>query len=401
MKNVVVVGGGASGIVAAIYASYKGNSVTLLERNSSALKKLLLTGNGKCNYFNSNQEITNYNSNDIDLVKKIITDNNIEETLDFFDKIGIVPKIKNGYYYPYSNTALSIKEALLKEAKENNVNIINDFLVESITKENGKFIINHDNKFKYDSLVLATGSKACPKTGSDGIGYEILKQFNHTIIKPLPALVQLVGDGNYFKEWAGVRCDAKISLYENNKFTKAEIGEIQLTNYGLSGICVFNLSGKVKRGLENNKKETVTINFLPFIENNIKEWFESRNSKVKNRNIVELLEGIINYKLVRIIMKKINIKYDATWNSLSDKEKEILIQNLISFKVDIIDTCSFDNAQVCSGGVSLTEINLTTMESLKEKNLYVIGELLDIDGACGGYNLTIAWITGILAGKAI
>ena len=397
MKRVVVVGAGASGLIASIFAS-KNNEVTILERNSTPLKKLLLTGNGKCNYFNENQDITNYNSTNIDLVKEIINENNIKSVLEFFDNIGIIPKIKNGYYYPYSNLSNSIKEALLKEALLNNVKIKTDYLVKNIVKKDNKFIIN--NEIECDYVILSTGSKACPKTGSDGIGYELLKNFNHNIIKPLPALTQVIGNKSYFKDWAGIRVDAKVSLYENDKFIKEELGELQLTKTGLSGICIFNLSGKIKRGLDEGYKEDIHINFLPFV-NNIEEFLKDRNNKVKNRTIIELLEGLINYKLVKILLKESNIDEDKYYSELSIKEKEILFNNLVDFKVNIIDTNDFDNAQVCSGGLSLEEININTMESKLVSGLFVIGELLDIDGICGGYNLTIAWISGMLAGKNI
>ena len=397
MKRVVVVGAGASGIIASIFAS-KNNEVIVLERNSSPLKKLLLTGNGKCNYFNDNQDINNYNSSNMDLVEELITKNNIKSVLESFDKVGIVPKIKNGYYYPYSNLSNSIKEALLKEAKLNNVKIKTEYLVEDIKKINNKFIIN--NEIECDYVILSTGSKACPKTGSDGIGYEILKKFGHNIIKVLPALTQVIGNKPYFKDWAGIRVDVKVSLYENDKFIKDQVGELQLTKNGLSGICIFNLSSKIKRGLDEGNKEDVSINFLPFVDD-IENFLNERNNKVKNRNIIELLEGLINYKLVKIILNESNIKEELYYDNLNNKQKEALFNNLVKFEVNIIDTNDFDSAQVCSGGLSLEEININTMESKIVEGLFVVGELLDIDGICGGYNLTIAWITGILAGTYI
>jgi len=397
MKRVVIIGAGAAGIIASIFAS-KNNEVIVLERNNSPLKKLLLTGNGKCNYFNDNQDIKNYNSNNLDLVNEIINENNIRSVLDFFDSIGIIPKIKNGYYYPYSNLSNSIKEALLKEANLRGVKIINNYLVDDIKKVENKFIINND--IESDYLILSTGSKAFPKTGSDGFGYNVLKKFGHNIIKPLPALTQVIGNESYFKDWAGIRCDAKVSLYENDKLIKQEIGELQLTKNGLSGICIFNLSGRLKRGLDIGNKEDIIINFLPFI-NNIEIFMHDRNNKVQGRTIIELLEGLINYKLVKIILKESNINEETYYNELNNIQKQKLLTNIVKFKVNIIDTNDFENAQVCSGGVSLEEININTMESKLINNLFIIGELLDVDGLCGGYNLTIAWISGILAGKYI
>ncbi|MBP3461932.1 MAG: aminoacetone oxidase family FAD-binding enzyme [Bacilli bacterium] len=395
--KVAIIGGGISGVIASIYAS-ENNEVTILERNNTLLKKLLLTGNGRCNYFNSNQNISNYNSSDLDLLKEIITEENIEKALNFYNNIGIIPKIKDGYYYPYSNKAESMKESLIKEVELNNIKVITNYLVENIEIRNNKFIIN--NELYFDKVIISTGSYAAPKTGSDGIGYKLLNKLNLDIIKPLPALVQLKGNETYFKEWNGIRSYAKVSLYENNKFIKEEVGELQLTNYGLSGICIFNLSGRLKIGLDKGNKESIRINFLPFVTD-IEEFLINRNKLLKNRNIIELLESIINYKLIKIILKEANIKEDKSFDELNNLEKEKLFNNLINFNVDIRDTNDFDSSQVCSGGLDLNEINTKTMETKKIKNLYVIGELLDIDGLCGGYNITASTISAILAGENI
>ena len=399
MNHIVIIGGGAAGLISAIYAKTPNKEVTILERNSTCGKKILATGNGKCNYWNSDQNINHYHSTNNELLSEIITTDLQEETLNFFNNLGIVPKIKNGYYYPFSNQATTIKNALLREVERKDIKIKNDFLVEKITKQANYFIIEGSNELiKADKVILATGSKASPKTGSDGIGYKLLKRFNHNIIEPLPALVQLKTTGNYLKNWAGIRTDVKVSLYENNYLIKEEIGEIQLTDYGISGICIFNLSRYISIGLLNNKTEEVVINFLPFIENNPKNYLE--NLFKNNNSIKTQLEGILNNKLVDVLLKVSNMNENKSYNNLSDKEKDILINNLVSFKVTVTGTNSYDQAQVCSGGLPLTEINKTTMESLLVKGLYVVGELLDVDGDCGGYNLGFAWMSGILAGKA-
>lgn len=396
MKKVYVIGGGPSGIISAIYASKKGYDVTILERNNSPLKKLLLTGNGKCNYYNDNQDITNYNSSSSTELDKIINSTNIEKMLIFLKSIGIEPRIKNGYYYPYVNNSLCVKEALLKESELCGVKIINNYLVNDIKKENDKFIIN--NELECDIVILSTGSKAYPNTGSDGIGYKLLNKFNLNIVKVLPSLVQLIGNDNFYKDLSGIRSEVKVSLYEENKFIKEETGEIQFTNYGVSGICIFNLSGIVNKGLDKNKKQDLCINFLPKY-NDINKFLEER-SKLRNRNIIEMLESIINYKLLRVILKRSKIDYLKYYNELNDIEKNNLINNLTKFKINIIGSKGYENSQVCSGGLSLEEININTMESLKIKNLYIIGELLDVDGLCGGYNLTFAFISGIIAGSS-
>ena len=403
MKKIIVIGGGASGLVAAINAAKCGNDVIILEKNNICGKKILITGNGRCNYYNKDQKIEHYRSKNIELVEKIITKENTEKIVKFFKSIGIEPKIKNGYYYPYSNQAVSIQNALLTETKNLNIEIKNNIIVNKINKENDKFIIyTNQGEFNSEKVIIATGSKAAPKTGSDGSGYKICMELGHTIIKPLPALVQLKGNEKYFKEWSGIRVDANIKAYENNNLLGEETGELQLTDYGISGICVMNLSGRIARGLNDKKQEYLKINFLQGLkilsETDFIVFMNKRNNMMKNRNICELLEGIINYKLVNVLLKICNIKNNKYWSELSQNEKLEIAKNFIDFRLDIVDTNSFDKAQICSGGIPLTEIDLNTMESLKTKGLYLTGEILDVDGDCGGYNLTWAWISGMIAG---
>lgn len=398
MKNIIIVGGGASGLVSAITAARNNNNVTILERNNICGKKILATGNGRCNYYNFDQNISHYHSNSN--LENIITENNLNKVLSFFDSIGIIPKIKNNYYYPNSNQASSVRDALILEARTLGVNIEQDVYVEEVIRKENKFIIKTKNKeYICDKVIIATGSKAYPKTGSDGNGYKLLERLGHTIIKPLPALVQLIGEGNIFKEWAGIRSDASIKLLEDNNLIKEEQGEIQLTDYGISGICVMQLSRYISIGLSNKKKEKVLINFLPWLDNNsFIEWMDKRNNKLLNRNIYGLLEGVLNSKLIKIILSKASIKNNY-WNKLSMNEKLILANLFTLFEIIINNTKSFDSAQVCSGGIPLNEINQSNFESKIHNNLYITGELLDVDGDCGGYNLTFAWISGILAGS--
>lgn len=399
--KIVVVGGGASGLVSAIYAAKNNDEVIILERNSSCAKKILVTGNGRCNYWNMDQEISHYHSSSLEKMDTIITKNHQEEILEFFNDLGIVPKIKNGYYYPYSNQATSIKNALLNEVKRLNIEVIEDFFVERIEKEQDKFYLySSSRKIDADKVILATGSKACPKTGSDGNGYYLAKNFGHSLVPVLPSLVQLKGNENYFKEWDGVRADIELSLIYENKTLKEETGEIQLTDYGISGICTFNISGLASKLLYEGKIPQVKINFCPFIEKeNFENWLEKRNIVMNSPTIEELLEGFLNYKLIIALLKKCHISKTEEWDHLTSLKKQELISSLTELTFEITDTNSFDKAQVCSGGIPLTEVNLDTLESKKVEGLYLVGELLDVDGDCGGYNLGFAWISGMIAGK--
>lgn len=402
MQKIVIIGAGASGLMAAITSKNNSNEVILLERNSEVGKKILATGNGRCNYWNANQSLTNYHSTNKNFLSEIITESNCQEVQNIFTKLGIIPKIKSGYYYPSSNQATSIRNALLTECLEKGVVIKTNTYVTNIEKKDNLFIIETQTEtFKADILVIATGAKASPKTGSDGNGYLLAKKFNHTIINPLPALVQLKTTGDFLKTWSGVRTDVKVFSREDNNIIGMEEGEIQLTDYGVSGICIFNLSSNIARGLSQNKKEELIINFLPFIESSAKEWLEEREKYITKTTISNQLESILNYKLVQVILNKSKINKTAYYEDLTETEKTTLLKNLTNFTIPITGTNSFDNAQVTSGGIPLTEINVKTMESKLIKNLYFAGEILDVDGKCGGYNLGFAWLTGLIIGKSI
>ncbi len=406
MTKIIVVGGGASGLVAAISAKRSGAEVIVLERNDTLAKKILITGNGKCNYWNEDQNLNHYHSSSEELLKDIITLENQKKVLNFFDELGIIPKIKNGYYYPYSNQAVAIKAALINEIENLKIEVLNNMFVEKIEKENDKFLVFTKNKtFSSDSVIIATGSKAAPKTGSDGNGYLLAKKFGHKIVPILPSLTQIYGDSFYYKEWNGIRLEAKVSLYEDDKLIKEETGEIHLTDYGVSGICIFNLSGLAAKGLAKKRKEIVLINFVPDLcFNNCTDfvkWLDKRNRNLNNRTIAKLFDGFINYKLVYLFLKLVQINPNLLWQDISDEKKLLLADIIINHKLNVLKVNDFLKAQVCSGGVNLSEINPKTMESFKVKNLYFTGEILDVDGDCGGYNLSFAWISGILAGEDI
>ena len=389
MSKVGIIGGGYSGVISAIYAS-KNNEVTILERNNTLLKKLLLTGNGRCNYFNSVMTLDKFHSNNKELIEDIITMENIEELDNFFIELGLFPKVKNGYYYPYSNQASSVKDLLLSKLKELNVNIKTEYLVEKIEKKDNKFIVN--NELEFDKIIISTGGKAYPKTGSDGMGYDLLKSFGHTITKLCPSLVQITSDNKFLKELSGIRSEVNLSLFDKDKKIKEEQGELQFTDYGISGICTFNLSSYLRDGIDN---KYVLVNFMPIDIKTFTLFMESNNT------IFERLEGILNYKLVKVLLKLSNIKETDYWKDITSKQKEDLINNLFNYKVSITGTKSFDQSQVTAGGVVLSEINTKTMESKLVKDLYVTGEVLDLDGDCGGYNLTLCFITGFIAGSNI
>jgi predicted Rossmann fold flavoprotein len=398
MNKVIIIGGGASGLVAGIVAARNKASVTILERNNTCGKKLLLTGNGKCNYLNEDLDNKHFHSNEEVILNKILTDGNKQKVIDFWKSLNIVSKNKNGYIYPNSNQSSTILDALLNELKQLNVQIETNTYVSEIKQINNEFLITtNKGLFKSDKLIITAGSCAAPKTGSDGIGYKLAKSFNHTIIKPLPALVQLETRGNYLDKWSGIREDVNLKLYENNQLIKEESGEIQLTNYGISGICVMQLSSFVARSIDNNKNEVITINLLPMFKSK-KDLIDFINQD--NLNVFDTLCKTLNKKLIGVIIDLSKIKKEDKFEQLTKDKQNLLIDNLTEFKVNIIKTKGFEEAQVASGGISLKEINYLNMESKITKNLYFGGEILDVNGDCGGYNLTFATLSGILAGES-
>lgn len=388
--KVAIIGGGASGIIASIKAQHE-NDVTLFEGNDKTLKKLLLTGNGKCNYWNESISYENYNTDNVDNLKCILERK--DEVYNFLYNLGIYPTIKNGLYYPNSLNSNSVKTLLDNSLK--NVNIKYNSKVESIIKEGNVFKIRVNNEdYEFDKVIIATGSKAMSKTGSNGSGYKMLEDLGYNINKVLPSLVQVKTNGSFLNDWDGVRTNVSLKLYINDELVKEEKGEIQLTNYGISGICVFNISSYISKAINDNKKVRVYVNFF---NEDFKKFMDNRN--VENDSISCSLETVFNYKLSNIFYKICKIDKNKTWKLLSEEEK-ISLSNLINnFELEVIGTNDYDKAQVCTGGLSLSEINPRTMQLNKIPGMYVIGELLDADGICGGFNLGFAFITGFIAGE--
>lgn len=394
MSKVVVIGGGVSGLISSIYASIN-NDVIILERLDSLGKKILVTGNGRCNYWNSDITPVHYNSNNKELIGDIINEENKNKVLSFFDRLNLIPYIKNGYYYPYSKEASTIRNILLKEVSDRNIKVINNYKVENIVKDKDKFIINGD--ISCDKVIVASGSLSYYKDMTNG--YDIARSFGHNIIKVLPSLVQLCAkeDLPFLKMWKNVRCEVKVSI-DSDIYFKEEKGEIMLTSYGVSGICIFNLSGVIARLLDSKKKAFININFAPWCDD-FKKYLTSSISKYNSFTVYRFLQGVLHSKIIDVILFKSGINKDRKLSSLESDEIDKLCTCITKFNVEITGTKSFLESQVCSGGVSLSEINRDTMESLLVKNLYFAGEIVDIDGDCGGFNLAFAFISGILAGE--
>ncbi len=399
MKTIIV-GAGASGVVASL--NIKNSEVLVIEKNSKPLKKLLTTGNSHCNYFNDDQDLKHYYSDNKDLISSFINDYNIKLVLDFFDSLGIVPLIKDGYYYPYSNTSISICNTLYEESLRRGVKY--KFLEEviSIQKIDNYFIVKTNlESYKCDKVILSSGSSASIKEGVNT--YKILDKLNIKYNSICPSLTRINLDFKYLKDVSGIRSYSLLRLISNNQVIKEEEGEVLFTNNGLSGICTMMISNMCFKELKKNNDVEVSINFMSDFcvdRSSFINLMDTRDSNLKGRDISELLDTYLNYKLVNAILKKSEVNKNK-WSSLNDREKNIIAREFVDSRFKVLSTDDISKSQTVSGGVSLNNINLNTMESLDVEGLYLTGEVIDINGDCGGYNLTIAWISGILAGRSI
>lgn len=400
-RKVIIVGGGASGLVAAISAAREGANVTIIEHKDRVGKKILSTGNGRCNLTNEYMTPDCFRGDDTSVATAVLEQFGYQETMHFFEELGVILKNRQGYIYPISDQASTILDVLRMELGRLQVSVCLEHHVTAIRKNKKGFIVSTDKgNYQGDALILATGGKAASVLGSDGSGYALAKQFSHRLSPVVPALVQLKGKGAFFKQVAGVRTQAKVSVYTNDEFVDSDTGELQLTNYGISGIPVFQISRYAAKGLYEKKNVTVEIDFLPSIsEEELDSFMKERKTMHGHKSAEDFFVGMFHKKLIGVLLKEANISFTTVMNTVPNEKLKKLLFLCKHFKVLIEGTNDFEQAQVCAGGVKTTEINPQTMESLNEPDLYLVGELLDIDGLCGGYNLQWAWSTGFIAGK--
>lgn len=406
MKNEVfdtlIIGGGASGLTAAIFAAERGCKVLVLEQKEKLCKKIYATGNGKCNFTNKDRQSDCFRGRDVSLAEPVLRSFSLDDTLSFFKKIGVYPKERNGYYYPGSEQAASVAESLSREAERLGVSWRTGVRVLRVTRDReALFAAETDNGTFYGkSMVLATGGKASPVHGSDGSGYPFAKSFGHTILTPLPAIVQLKAEGKFFKTLAGVRTDGRVTLHVG-KETYSEAGELLFAAYGLSGIPVMQVSRYASVALHEKKNVMAELDlFQGLSEEELAEEIFRRFRYMKENTAEEALAGLCNHKLNFILLQLCGMEPTKKAGSYGKKEATVLADKIKHFTVKITDTNGFEQAQACAGGVPLTELT-EDMESKLVTGLFITGELADIDGTCGGYNLQWAWSSGAAAGKKI
>ncbi len=397
MKKTAIIGGGASGMVAAITAARLGARVTVYERTDRVGKKILATGNGRCNMTNINADESHYFGKNKRFVRGALMRYDVDSTLDFFRELGIVTKTEDeGKVYPYSSQASSVLDVLRFEMERLGIEIVTGFEVSNILpSKNGFEIVSYNGeRRRCDKVIVAAGGKASPQLGSNGSGYDLVKRLGHTITPLFPALVQIKTETGFVKPLKGIKTDARITIVKNDKQTRSEEGELLFTEYGISGPPVFKASVEVC----GEKNVSVVIDLMP--EYNIEEIEKMLRSRKNGAVTLEnYLVGMLNKRLGQTLIKHVGISpLSRRSDSLSNEEIRRIASGIKVLTLKCEGTMSWNNAQATMGGVNVNEVSPSTMESKLVKGLYITGELLDVCGDCGGYNLQWAWSSGMAAG---
>ncbi len=410
--NIAVIGGGVSGMIAAIAASDNGADVTIFEHMPRMGRKLLLTGSGKCNLSNTDMDPAHFHGGDPELIARILDKCSSKDTLEFFGRLGLYTRERKGYLYPYCEQASAVVDVLRFAIRDKAIDVHTETDIKRIEKLKqsndrtleDKFVITTSvGRLSFDRVILCCGSSANRNTGSDGSGYELAKSFGHSLVKPLPALTHLKCDEDFYPSVAGIRTKADISIFENDDSSPVligrEAGELQFTRTGISGVAVFNLSHLAIKSLDKGRKVNAVLDLLPDIsEDEIRAFLGERINNIPDRPFEELFIGLLAKPLGILICKRCNLTLKDKCSSANDQEIESLCRMIKSFETQITGSGDMDVSQVAQGGVSLAQVR-PTLESRIVSGLYFAGEILDVNGDCGGYNLQWAASSGMVAGR--
>ena len=407
---VLVAGGGASGMVAAIEAAKLGANVTVIEKKNKPGKKILATGNGRCNFTNRNQEISCYHSSDDMLVQMVLQRFDYQKVIDYFWESGVMSKERDGYYYPLSGQAASVRAMLEREMDRYKVEVHCDETLQRIIPRkdlSGQNITGYEvqtdrDKYLVRKLILAVGGSAAPAQGTTGDGYRMLQELGVAIVPPLPALTSIELDDACCKLWSGVRIMGQVELWCEGSRLAEDIGEIQMVAKGISGIPVFQISRYAARALNQGIECSVTLDLCPLRKRDqVLTRLKDRRAYTQERRGAAVLLGMFPDKLCSLLLERAGISLKKQGGDWTDEDCERLAAQIKGLHFTISRCRGYEQAQICTGGVPLTELDHTTMESRRVPGLYLTGELIDVDSVTGGYNLQVAWSTGYLAGISV
>lgn len=391
--KVGIIGAGASGVFAALILKQNYIDTTVIERNANALKKIYATGNGRCNFTNRNVSYKNYHGENPKFTISAIKKFDNYDVIEFFNDMGIPEvELENGKIFPKSLQASSIVKQIMCLANHLEVEFIFDSFVDDVRKNGDVFEVkSNDSIYKFDYLIVACGSKAYKKSGSDGNGYILMKKLGHNIVKTHPGIVQLRLNGDSFKKMSGTKFKANAKLVVDGKEVFEFYHDVLFTDYGISGPTILQLSGEAIRAKNMGLDVKIRIDTVDLDENKLYEHLIYIISLNYYKKIKELLVGLINDNLIEEVLNQAGINYDINVCELSKEEIYKLAHTLKNLEFSVSGYKDEDSGQITCGGVDTDEINPSTMESKKIKNLYIIGEIMDVDGDCGGYNLQWAF----------
>jgi predicted Rossmann fold flavoprotein len=403
MRDIIIIGAGASGLVSAIVSARRGKKVLILEKNSKVGKKILATGNGKCNITNQRPTLDRFYSDNPKFITQIFEGYNYQSVKQFFKTIGLeLVEGKEGKVFPMSLQASSVVELLEAECEQLGVTILCNTEVSHVNnfKDGYKKVIHTLGNEKVKSVIFATGSLSAPQLGGVEMGIGFAKKLGHKIIKPFPTLVQLTSPVNNLKELAGVKVDSRVTL-KHKKGSIQKQGDVLFTSYGISGLAILDISRFVMQELIETPMVTLEIDLMPKMSSEQLFSLMKKSLVKKSQKSIKIwMQGFINKKLISPILKPLKLE-SKTVGSITSNEIELIIKEIKCFEFKINGSRGYKGAEVATGGVDTKEINPETMESKKHKGIYFTGEVLDVDGDRGGFNLHFAWVSGLRVGKAV
>ena len=402
MKKIAIIGGGASGLMAALFAARGGADVTVYEHNGTIGKKILASGNGRCNIINTAATYHDYAGQDPAFVSYPLKQMNFHYFQSLCHSIGLLLDIKeDGRCYPLSNEAKSVLIALKSAVSQAGAHILTECPVAALAKEGKTFIVTSPNdKRRYDRVLIATGSEAAPQLGATADGYGFAKKFGHEIIATYPSLVQLHLSSKHPPKMAGVKMMSEVTLVIDGKKEGTVTGDILFASYGISGLAILDISQKASHALLHKQRVSISLNLLPqFDAQSLTNVLEKLFAAIPTQSIQNALCGLLPAKTITYLLDDAQIALSAHVSTLNLKEVKKIAHLIGEWKFEVTDTHGFKHAEVSGGGVSTAQINPKTMESKLVDGLYFAGEVLDVVGRRGGYNFNFAWASGMIAGK--
>lgn len=401
--SIAIVGAGAAGLMAAITAARQNAKVHLYEQNKAPAKKILASGNGRCNISNAHLSSHDYFGQNPKFVQYALDNFGFSHLQKFCKSIGLLfNTLDDGRSYPLSNEAKSVALSFEAYALSCGVEIFTEHTISRVEKKGGKFYLHTPLNVSapYDRLLIATGSEAAPQLGGSALGYALAESLGHSLLPTYPSLVQLHIDSSIHEKMSGVKQDAQVTLYLDGKAEEHIKGDILFTKYGISGFAILDISQKASSALLEYRRVNIGVDLLPmFDRQNLSAQLVQMCQALPTHTIEMVLSGLIPIKIARALLEDAKINTKTPAKELHTKMAKQIVSKIKDWRFSIKDTHGFKHAEVSGGGVNTDEVNEKTMESFKCKGLFFAGEVLDIVGRRGGYNFHFAWASGYLAGK--